>query len=75
VEWLVLLAGLSFPAVLALIDCFNRDPSHFKGGTEDRQSWLRWLVLAVFTAPVLIGNGILLSYYWAVIKRNAPGRH
>jgi hypothetical protein len=73
-EWLVLLAGLSFPAILALIDCANRDENHFAGGAEDRRSWLRWLALAIVTAPLLVGNGILLSYYYVVIKRNQPGR-
>src|SRR5207248_757919 len=43
VEWLLLLLGLAFPAVLALIDCVNRSEDHFAGGAEDRQSWIRWL--------------------------------
>jgi hypothetical protein len=74
VELLLLLAGLEFPAVMALLDCWNRDESHFAGGVDDRRSWLRWLWLAVLTAPILVGNGILLAYYYAVIRRNAPAR-
>ena len=74
-ELLLLLAGLEFPAVMALIDCANRDESHFAGGGPDRRSWLRWLVVAVLTAPVLVGNGILLGYYYGVVKRNSPARN
>ena len=73
-EWLLLLLGLAFPAVLALIDCVNRDEDHFEGGAEDRRSWVRWLIVAVITAPVLVGNGILLGYYYTVVKRNSPAR-
>ena len=73
-EWLLLLLGLAFPAVLALIDCVNRSEDHFAGGAEDRQSWIRWLVVAVATAPLLVGNGILLGYYYTVVKRNSPAR-
>ena len=73
-SWWLLLAGLEFPAVLALLDCVNRDDTHFAGGGPDRRSWIRWLVLAVLTAPILVGNGILLGYYYAVVRRNMPAR-
>lgn len=73
-EWLLLLAGLEFPAVMALIDCVNRPDEHFQGGKEDKASWRRWLVVACLTAPILIGNGILLGYYYAVIRRNSMAR-
>ena len=74
-ELLLLLAGLEFPAVMALIDCAHRDPDHFAGGADDRRSWLRWLVVAAVTAPILVGNGILLGYYYAVVRRNSPARN
>ena len=73
-RWLLLLVGLEFPAVLALVDCFNRDVDHFAGGGDDRRSWLRWLWVGVATAPVLVGNGILLGYYYSVVRRNSPSR-
>ena len=73
-RWLLLIVGLVFPSVLALVDCFNRDADHFAGGEDDRRSWLRWLWVAVATAPVLVGNGILLGYYYAVVRRNSPAR-
>jgi hypothetical protein len=69
-NWLLLLLGLEFPAVLALIDCYNRDPGNFAGGAEDRRGWIRWLWVAVATAWILVGNGILLGYYYAVVKRS-----
>lgn len=69
-EWLLLLAGLEFPAVMALLDCLNRDPSHFDGGEDGRRSWLRWLGLAVLTVPVLAGYAILLGYHETVVKKN-----
>ena len=73
-DWLLLLAGLTFPAVMALIDCVNRPEEHFTGGADDRRSWLRWLVVAAVTSPILLGNGIVLAYYYAVVKRNSMAR-
>jgi hypothetical protein len=73
-RWLLLVLGLEFPVVLALLDCVNRDEHHFDGGQEDRQAWIRWLAVAVVLAPVLFGYGIVLAYFYAVVKRNAPGR-
>jgi hypothetical protein len=72
VQWLLVILGLEFPAVLALVDCVNRPADHFIDGAEDRRSWLRWLLLAVATAWILVGNGILLGYYYTVVKRNTP---
>jgi len=74
VQWLLLLLGLEFPAVLALVDCINRDDDHFAGGAGDRRSWIRWLVVAMITVPVLFGYGIVLGYYFTVVKVNSPGR-
>lgn len=73
-RWLILVLGLEFPVVLALLDCVNRGEEHFAGGRDDRQAWIRWLGIAVVLAPVLFGYGIVLGYYSAVVKRNAPGR-
>ena len=69
--WLVLL-GLEFPVAMALLDCLQRPPEHFKDGAEDRTAWLRWLVVAVVTIPILLGYGIVLGYYFAVVRRNSP---
>lgn len=69
--WLVLL-GLELPAVMALVDCTQRPPEHFAEGAEDRKAWIRWLVVAVATVPILLGYGIVLGYYFAVIRRNSP---
>ena len=70
--WYIVLIGLEFPALMALLDCFNRPPDHFEGGAPDRRSWLGWLVVAVITVPVLVGYGILVGYYFVVIRRNSP---
>jgi hypothetical protein len=70
----VLFLGLEFPAALALLDCGNRPPEHFAGGEPDKKGWRRWLLVAVATAWVGIGMGIVLGYYYAVIRRNTPGR-
>jgi hypothetical protein len=72
VPWPLLLLGLEFPALLALLDCYNRPPTHFKGGVEDRKSWLGWLVVAVVTVPVLVGYLILVGYYHVVVRGNSP---
>ena len=70
--WLVIL-GLELPAIVAMSDCLQRPPDHFDGGAEDRTAWLRWLVVAILLVPVLLGYGILLGYYYVVIRRNTPG--
>ncbi len=69
--WLVAL-GLEFPVLMAVLDCWQRPPEHFKDGAEDRVAWLRWLGVAVVTVPVLLGYGIVLGYYFAVVRRNSP---
>ncbi len=69
--WLVII-GLEFPVMMALLDCWQRPREHFKDGAEDRTAWLRWLVVAVVTVPVLLGYGIVLGYYFAVVRRNSP---
>ena len=68
--WLLLVAGLEFPAVMALIDAYNRPPEHFAGGEPDKRSWIRWLWVAVLAVPILLGYGILLGYHESVVKRN-----
>lgn len=73
-RWLILVLGLEIPVVLALLDCANRSADHFDGGAEDRRAWISWLGIAVLLAPVLVGYGIVLAYFSAVVKRNAPGR-
>lgn len=69
--WLVLL-GLEFPVLTALVDCYHRPEDHFIGGREDRIAWLRWLGVAVITAPIMLGFGVILGYYFAVVRRNSP---
>ena len=64
--------GLEAPVLLALLDCFNRPADHFAGGGPDRRSWLGWLAVAVLTVPILVGYGILIGYYYAVVRRNTP---
>lgn len=70
----LVLIGLELPVVMALLDCWQRGEDHFEGGAPDRTAWLRWLGVAVVTAPVLLGYGIVLGYYFAVVRRNSPGR-
>jgi hypothetical protein len=72
VQWPLLLIGLEFPAVFSLVDCINRPDDHFLGGAEDKRAWVRWLVIAMITVPVLLGYGIVLGYYFTVVKRNSP---
>lgn len=70
--WLVLI-GLEFPALIALLDCVQRPADHFEGAEADKKAWTRWLVVAMLLVPVLLGYGILLGYYYVVIRRNTPG--
>lgn len=70
--WLVLI-GIEFPAMVAMLDCVQRPPDHFAGGAEDRRAWIKWLVVAIVLVPVLLGYGIILGYYYVVIRRNMPG--
>jgi hypothetical protein len=67
----LLLGGMVFPGVIALLDCFNREPEEFAGGAEDRGAWLKWLVVAILTSPIGVGYGILLGYHWNVVRRSA----
>lgn len=71
-ELLLFLLALETPALLALLDCLNRKPHEFAGGNTDRRSWISWLVVGVATAWLLVGNGIVLGYYFTVIKRSTP---
>jgi hypothetical protein len=72
--WPLLLLGLEFPALLALLDCVHREPDAFARGEADRRSWIRWLILAVLTAWLVIGNAILLGYYHVVVRGNSMAR-
>jgi hypothetical protein len=60
-------------SVLALLDCVQREDDEFTGGIDDKQGWTRWLIVAVATSWFLVGNGIVLGYYYSVIRRN-PAR-
>ena len=68
----ILLLLLEFPVVMALIDCWNRPVDHFAEGESDRKAWIGWLIVAVITVPILLGFGIVLGYYYAVVRRNSP---
>ncbi len=70
--WWLLVPMLEFPVVMALLDCWQRPPDHFTEGEEDRRAWLRWLGVAVLTVPILLGYGIVLGYYYGVVRRNSP---
>lgn len=70
--WWQLIPMLEFPVLMALLDCWQRPPEHFAEGAEDRRAWLRWLLVAVVTVPVLLGYGIILGYFYAVVRRNSP---
>jgi len=59
--------------VLSLVDCINREEDNFTGGADDRRAWIRWLVVAILTVPILVGYGIVLGYYFTVVKRNTLG--
>ena len=68
----VVLVMLEFPVIMALIDCWNRPEDHFAEGASDREAWIKWLIVAVITVPILLGFGIVLGYYYAVVRRNSP---
>ena len=68
----IFLLLLEFPVIAAVLDCGQRPADHFREGAEDRKTWLRWLAVAVVTAPLLLGFGIVLGYYYAVVRRNSP---
>lgn len=68
----LMLLLLEFPVIAALLDCWNRDVDDFAAGAEDRTAWLRWLGVAVVTVPILLGFGIVLGYYYAVVRRSSP---
>jgi hypothetical protein len=70
--WPLILLGLEFPALMALLDCFGRPADHFAGGAGDQRGWKGWLVVAVLTVPILLGYGIVIGYYYAVVRRNSP---
>lgn len=70
--WPLLVLMLEFPVLMALLDCWQRPADQFAEGADDRTAWLRWLVVAVLTVPVLLGYGIVLGYYFAVVRRNSP---
>ena len=72
IPWYIVFVGLEFPAVLALVDCANRPEEHFAGGADDKKAWVRWLIVAVLTVPILIGFLILVAYYQVVIRRQSP---
>lgn len=70
-RWLILVVGLDSIAILSLVDCKNRDEDHFAGGAPDKAAWVKWLWIAVATAWFGVGNGIVLGYFYAVVKRNS----
>lgn len=69
----ILILGLEFPAVIAILDCVQRPSEHFAEGADDKRAWTRWLMVAIVTVPIFVGYGILLGYYYSVIRRNMPG--
>jgi hypothetical protein len=71
IPWPIVLLGLEFPAVLALVDCLGRPEDHFDGGADGRRGWVRWLVVAVITVPVLVGFLLVAAYYQAVVRRQS----
>jgi hypothetical protein len=72
IPWPLILLGLEFPALTALLDCWFRPPDHFLGGASDQRAWKGWLIVAVLTVPILLGYGIVIGYYYAVVRRNSP---
>jgi len=67
-ELLLFVLALETPAVVALLDCVNREPDEFPGGAQDQREWRRWLILGVLTAWFLVGNAVVLAYYFVVVK-------
>lgn len=67
-ELFLFLLALEAPAILALLDCTNRDAEEFAGGARDRREWQGWLLLGVLTAWFLVGNAAVLAYYFVVVK-------
>jgi hypothetical protein len=74
VHLFLLFLGLDSVAMLALLDCVQRPEEHFEGGSSDKRGWTRWLWVAVATGWFGVGYGIVLGYYYAVIKRNTLSR-
>jgi hypothetical protein len=72
VPWPLILLGLEFPALTALLDCWFRPADHFAGGEADQRGWKGWLIVAVLTVPILLGFGIVIGYYYSVVRRNSP---
>ena len=35
-------------------------------------AWIKWLIISFALCPILVGYGIVLGYYWAVVKRHNP---
>lgn len=69
-RWAVLFLGLDSIAIIALLDCLNRPEDQFAGGAADKRGWSRWMWVAAATGWVGVGYGIVLGYYYAVVKRN-----
>jgi hypothetical protein len=74
VQVVVLVIGLTFPATFSLLDCSNRAPDDFERGARDRRAWLVWLGVAVPLCLVGVGYGIVLGYYYSVVRRNSTMR-
>jgi hypothetical protein len=72
IPWWVILVGLEFPAVLALVDCLNRPAEHFEDEADGKRAWTRWLIVAVVTVPILLGYLVLVAYYQSVVRRQSP---
>jgi hypothetical protein len=70
VRWLLLFLVLDSVAIFTLVDCITRDEDHFAGGGDDKRAWIRWLAIAAATGWIGVGYGIVLGYYYAVVKRN-----
>ena len=73
-QWLLLAFALEFVPVLALLDAWNRPEEHFEGGAPDRSAWVKWLWIGVATAWFLVGNAVVLGYYYSVVRRNSGSR-
>ena len=75
VPWPLILLGLEFPAMMAMLDCWFRPIDHFLGGADDQKAWKGWLAIGILTVPILLGYGIVIGYYFAVVRRNSPSGH